>query len=114
MISTGYATHVGLSAVAEVNRGIDVVDVFCLGNDFKRGLSRQLKKYDNVCCLYEGFKWAGGLDTYVLECADIGRLKNFESLGFSDYCFSLGKRELLWHEGGVSEDHIIKVLEAFN
>ena len=114
LISTGYATHVALSAVAEVSHGIDVVDVFCLGNDFKPGLSHKLKKYDSVCCLYEGFKWAGGLDTYVLECADIGRLKNFESLGFSDYCFALGKRELLWQEGGVSEDHIRKVLENFS
>ena len=114
LISTGYATHVALSAVAEVNHSIDVADVFCLGSEFKRGLSRQLRKYDNICCLYEGFKWSGGLDTYVLECADIGKLKNFESLGFSDYCFSLGKRELLWKEGGVPLDQIRKVLAAFH
>lgn len=114
LISTGYATHVALNAVAEVTQDVDLIDVFCLGDGFKSALSNQLKNYENVCCLYEGFKWAGGLDTYVLECADIGRLKNFQSLGFSDYCFALGKRELLWQQGGVSTDHIRKVLESFN
>ena len=113
LISTGYATHVALDAVAEIKSTIDVIDVFCLGHGFKPVLSEQLKNYENVCCVYEGFKWAGGLDTYVLECAEIGRLKNFHSLGFSDYCFALGKREYLWQQGGLSKDHIREVLESF-
>ena len=35
LISTGYATQVALNAAADVNHDIDVIDVFCFGNDFK-------------------------------------------------------------------------------
>lgn len=114
LISTGCATQLAAKAWNSAGQNCDLVDVFCLGKSFKHEFSKQLSKYRNICCIYEGFRWAGGLDTYVLESANIGQLKNFESIGFDDYCFALGQREMLWESAGLSLDHVSGVLKSFN
>jgi transketolase len=107
LIATGFATNVAHQAYKNLSGKVDLVDVFCFGQRYKNGLRQSLAKYKNVYCLCEGFRWSGGLDTYVLESLDIGSISKFESFGFDDYCFELGQREILWANAGLSVNAIV-------
>lgn len=114
ILSTGYATHVASELVEKLGCNIDIVDVFLFGEDYKKYLAEEISSYKNICTVFEGFKWSGGLDTYALSSTNIGKIEHFESIGFDDYCFQLGKRQELWENAGNSTDAIIKTIENFS
>jgi len=113
LVSTGFMTHLALKVAKEI-QNVGVIDIFLLKPVKENLLFEQLKKYEYLITLEEGFINNGGLDSLISKIlrdhqSDI-RVKNF---GFNDkHIFEVGDRSYLHRLNKLDEGSIIKTIKG--
>ncbi len=119
LVSTGYMTHVALQvadALGKEGCPVGLVDVFLLKNLNTSKLQSELRSYDILVTLEEGFIWRGGLDSLVASLTLSSKTpKPVYPLGFNDaYIFEVGDRKHLHEVAGLGVDRIVEQIKTLD
>lgn len=119
LVSTGIMTHKALEIVKHFeDKGIEVglIDLYNLSSYNRDSLKNELRSYQSVMSIEEGFIGKGGLDSIIGGIIhDMGHHIMFSAAGLQDkYLFHIGSREYLHEESGVGKESLIKRIEAMN
>jgi transketolase len=115
IVSTGYMTQHALQIVNKLKSEkieIGLIDLFKLKKFDRQLLLTQLKDYESIITLEEGFIGKGGLDAAIGHLLhDVESKQKLVRLGLSDkYSFDIGSREYLYQKHKIDESSIMAVI----
>ncbi len=114
IVATGYMLHTALTAADHLQAaGIQVglIDLFDLARFAKKPLYQELRRYDTVVSMEEGFVGRGGLDSLLYNLLGQHEVKPaLLNIGVDRYRFELGSRSELHELAGIGVDVVTRQL----
>lgn len=118
LVATGYMMHTAIAAAEALrSQGLDVgiIDLCHLTNFDQDALLAELKNYDGIATLEEGFKGRGGVDAAFYDFFNArGITTPLLTIGVEGgYRFELGTRNELHEQVGIGTQSVVQKVSDF-
>ena len=118
LVATGYMLHTAIKISQELKKNgvhVGIIDMIDLVGFDSLNLSKELKKYDGIVTMEEGFRARGGLDALFVNIISMNKLDvKLLNIGVEGgYRFELGTRNELHEMVGIGKKSSLEAINKF-